>query len=158
MALDPKYADAYANLASLQMNAWRFAEADKNIKMALKLEPNNSGIIGSAALMKFGNINQAIALIETAIAKDPVVYGNYYNLGYYNYNAGNLDKADTALGNFVIYKPNSAIVYYGRCMILIKRGKPEDALAEAQKEPHAFFNLYGWHFALFAGRLKLTYF
>jgi len=150
VALDSKYADAYANLASLQMKAWKFAEADKNIKMALNLEPNSSGIIGSAALMKFGNIDQAIALIEKAIAKDPVVYGNYYNLGYFNYNAGHLDKADTALDQFIMYNPNSAIAHYVKCMILISRDKAEEALAEAQKEPHAFFNLYARHFAIFA--------
>ncbi len=81
MALDPEYADAYANLASLQMNAWQFTAADKNMKTALRLAPNNSSILGSAALMKFGHTEQAIALIEQAIAKDPVVYGNYYNWG-----------------------------------------------------------------------------
>ena len=150
VALDPEYADAFATLASLQMNAWQFAPADKNMKTALKLEPNNSAIAGTAALMKFGNIAQAITLIEKAISKDPVVYGNYYNLGLYNYYAGNLDKADEALDNFMIYNPNSAIVHYVKCMILISRDKPEEALVEAQKESHAFFNLYARHFALFA--------
>ena len=150
VALDPEYADAHANLASLQMNAWQFTAADKNMKTALRLAPNNSSILGSAALMKFGHTEQAIALIEQAIAKDPVVYGNYYNLGYYNYNAGNLDKADAALDTFMIYNPNSAIVHYVKCMILLARGEAEAALVEAEKEPHAFFKLYARHFALFA--------
>ena len=35
-------------------------------------------------------------------------------------------------------------------MILIRRDKAEEALVEAQKEPHSFFNLYARYFALFA--------
>lgn len=150
IALDPKNANAYTCLASLQESAWRFAEADKSINMALKLEPNNAAIIGAAAIKKFGRLEESVALIEKAIEIDPIVYLNYYNLGYFYYMLGDLDKAEEALDTFEIYVTNSAIVHYLRAMILIERGQLEDALMEAKKEPHDFFNVYGRHFALFA--------
>jgi TolB-like protein len=155
IALDPKLAKAYINLASLEYNNWQFALADKNIKKALQLEPNNASIIGISALMKFGQRKEAIELIKKAIVIDPMIYGNYYNLGYYNFLEGNLNEAEEALNTFGLYNPSSSIYHYVKCMVFLEQGDFEAALAENEKEPHPFFKLYGECFAYFKmGKIK----
>ncbi|MEH6536370.1 MAG: adenylate/guanylate cyclase domain-containing protein [Psychroserpens sp.] len=148
--LDPEYALAYSNLASLQLLAWDFETADENMNKALDLDPGNSVIIGTIALKQFGNLDEGIKLLKKAIVLDPLIYANYYNLGYFNWQANNLDEADEALNTFAFYYPEASAYHYIKAQILISRNQYEDALIEAEKEPNAFFNLYGRTFTLFA--------
>lgn len=148
--LDPDNPGAYTELASLQYLTWDFKASQENMNKALKLDPGNSTIIGTAALRSLGNIEGSIELVNKAISLNPVGYINYYNLGYYNYLLGNLDEADKAIDEFSTYYPNSSIYHYIKAQILIARGKPKEALVEAKKESNAFFNLYARNFALWA--------
>ena len=150
LELDPVNAFAYTNLASLQMLSWNFSGADSNIRKALQLDPGNSQIVGTAALMKLGNLEEAIKLIELAISLDPLSHANYYNLGYYNYLAGNYSEAHKALDKFALHYPNAGIYHYTRSQIFIAEGKNVEALQEAEKETHEFFKPYAKFFALTA--------
>ncbi len=60
--LDPNSAQAYKALSSLQELDWNFDESAKNMTKALELDPNNAVIIGTAALMCYGDLEKAIAL------------------------------------------------------------------------------------------------
>ncbi len=63
LKINPDIADAYARLAWIKSYyEWDWNGADKLIKKALKLEPENAGVINNAASLAFtlGRFNEAI--------------------------------------------------------------------------------------------------
>ncbi|MBT8269431.1 MAG: tetratricopeptide repeat protein [Bacteroidia bacterium] len=147
--LDPDYGLSYAVLASIQENNWSFAESAKNIERAFDLSPNDAVIIGTSAIMTYGDLNKTIELLNKAIDLDPLVYGNYFNLGHAYYRLNRLDEAEQAFNTFAIYYPNWQIFHYMMAKIRLAQGRGEEALAEIEKETHEFFNLYGRNFILY---------
>jgi len=148
--LDPNFADAYATLASLQNRSWKFADSRKNLNKALELEPNNSILIGTAALMTYGDIEKSVSLLKTAIELDPLIYVNHYNLGFAYYRVNRLEEAMKAFNTFSIYYPNTQLLHYMKGKVLLAQGDMEEALIEFNKETHEFFSLYGMNFIHFA--------
>ena len=153
--LDPSSADAYCTLSSLQELAWDFDASAKNIAKALQLAPNDAVVIGTAALMCFGDLEKAISLYEKAIKLDPLVYANYFNLGFANYRLNRLEESMKALDTFALYYPNWQIYHFMKAKVLLAQGKNEEALKEIEQETNEFFSLYGRNFVYFAmGRLE----
>jgi adenylate cyclase len=150
LELDPNFADAYASLASLQNRNWNFNESTKNLNKALELQPKNAVIIGTAALMTYGDIEKSVSLLKTAIKLDPLVYLNYYNLGFAYYRMNRLDEAMESFNTFSMYYPNTQIVHYMKGKVLLAQGNMDEALMEFKKETHEFFSLYGMNFIRFA--------
>ncbi|MBT8264853.1 MAG: tetratricopeptide repeat protein, partial [Muriicola sp.] len=107
-------------------------------------------IKGTAALMTFGDLEKSVALINEAIEVDPLVYGNYFNLGFAYYRLNQLEKAEEAFRNFELYYPNWEIYHYMMAQIRLAQGRNDEALAEIKQEKHEFFSLYGQNFILFA--------
>ncbi len=148
--LDPRSGDNFITLSSLQDLNWNFEESAKNRDLALKLDPYNAIILGTAANMTFGDIQKSVTLINKSIALDPLVYVNYYNLGFAYYKLGETEKADEALETFKIYYPNSQILHYMMGQVRISQGRYDEALIEMEQETHEFFGLYGLNFVHFA--------
>ena len=148
--LEPNFADAYATLASLQNRSWKFADSRKNLNKALELESNNAILIGTAALMTYGDIEKSVSLLKTAIELDPLVYVNHYNLGFAYYRVNRLEEAMKAFNTFSIYYPNTQLLHYMKGKVLLAQGDMEEALIEFNKETHEFFSLYGMNFIHFA--------
>ncbi len=144
--LNPDSGQSYASLASLQELNWDFTGASKSIEKALELDPTNASIIGSAAIMTYGDLEKSIRLQEKAISLDPLVYANYFNLGFSNYRLNKLDEAEEAFEKFELYYPSWQILHYMKAMIKMSRGEYDLALQEIEKETHEFFNLYGKNF------------
>ena len=150
LELDPNSADAYATLAALQSRTWNFEESAKNMEKAIELRPNSAVILGTAALYSYGNLGKAIDLIESAIKLDPLVYVNYYNLGFHYYRMNRLKEAQEYFNKFSLYYPNSQIVHYMKGKVLLAMGEKEEALKEFELETHEFFSLYGRNFIQYA--------
>ncbi|TVZ60344.1 TolB-like protein [Flavobacteriaceae bacterium MAR_2010_105] len=150
LELDPNSADAHVTLASLQSHLWMFEESSKNLKKALDLEPNNAIIIGTAALMTFGDLEKSVRLLKTAIAIDPLIYTNYFNLGFAYYRLQRYEEAMEAFNTFSMYYPNTEILHYMKAQIFLAQGHTNKALAEIEQETHEFFSLYGKNFVLYA--------
>ncbi len=150
LELDSNSADAFATLASLQNKTWNFDDSKKNLNKALELEPNNAVLVGTAALMTYGDIEKSIELLKTAIKLDPLVYTNYFNLGFACYRMNRLDEAMEAFNTFSLYYPNTQILHYMKGKVLLAQGNIEEALIEFKKETHEFFSLYGMNFIQFA--------
>jgi len=152
--LDPTVADSYCALSSLQEMAWDFEGSAKNMEKALQLDPNNSVIMGTAALMCFGDLEKSISLLNKAIKLDPLVYTNYFNLGFAYYRLNRLKEANEAFDTFAIYYPNWQIYHYMKSLVFLAEGNNEEALKEIEQESNEFFSLYGRNFVYFAmGRL-----
>jgi TolB-like protein/Tfp pilus assembly protein PilF len=150
LEINPDFADAYATLASLQNRNWKFDDSQKNLSKALELEPNNSVLIGTAALMTYGDLEKSVDLLKTAIKLDPLVYTNYFNLGFAYYRLNRLDEAMEAYNIFSLYYPNTQILHYMKGKVLLAQGNMDEALIEFKKETHEFFSLYGMNFIRFA--------
>jgi len=148
--LDPESGYAYATLSSLQELNWDFDESDKNMNKALELIPNDGIIIGTAALKTFGDMEKSVALLKKAIEVDPLVYGNYFNLGHYYYRLNRLDEAEKAFKTFELYYPNWQIFHYMIAKIRLAQGRTDEAIAEIEQEKHQFFSLYGRNFIQYA--------
>ena len=148
--LDPNNAHAYSALSSLQELSWDFDAAAKNMEKALELDPNNAVIVGTAALMCYGDLEKSIRLQKKAIKLDPLVYGNYFNLGFANYRLGRFEEANEAFDNFALYYPNWQIFHYMKALLNIAQGNYEAALKEIEQETNEFFSLYGRNFVFYA--------
>jgi TolB-like protein len=150
MALDPDLGYSYATLSSLQELNWDFEESTKNMNKALELIPNDGVIMGTAALMTFGDLEKTVTLLKKAIEVDPLVYGNYFNLGHAYYRMNRLEEAEKAFKTFELYYPNWQIFHYMMAKIRLAQGRTDDAISEIEQEKHQFFSLYGRNFIQFA--------
>lgn len=110
--LDPNSGNNYITLSSLQELNWDFEASAKNRDKALELDPYNAIIVGTVANMTFGDINKSVELLKRSIELDPLVYVNFYNLGFAYYKLGEIEKAEEAFETFQTYYPNSQIIHY----------------------------------------------
>lgn len=148
--LDPNSGDNYMTLASFQELNWDFEASVKNREKALELDPYNAIIIGTAANMTFGDIQKSVELLKRSIALDPLVYVNFYNLGFAYYKLGEIEKAEEAFQTFKTYYPNSEILHYMMAQVRVAQGRNDEALFEIEQETHEFFSLYGLNFVHYA--------
>lgn len=146
LLLDPAYAPAYGSLARIAMAYDRdLAAAARHYERALAMEPANTGIVSSAATLaaSLGRLDQAIALAEYAVARDPVSPFGHANLGLYYRDAGRLDEAIASFRMTLTLSPGyiGAQHFIGEALLL--KGEPESALAAMQKEVFEVWRLIG---------------
>lgn len=148
VALDPNYAAAHARLASALVrrpaNGFSenppqdLAEAKAAIEKALRLAPNDAGVLAEYGhVLSFsGRPDEAIPVLERALALCPsnaiaiALYG--YALGL----AGKIDKALDELARAATLLPNAQYLYrihFWRSAILLTKGDPEAGESEGQK-------------------------
>ena len=82
-----------------------------------------------------GNLDEAIKLEEQAIAVDPLRSDAYLRLGYLLYAAGRYGEAWPNLQRALELNPKTAFVHADLGEVLVAEGKPQQALAEIEKEP-----------------------
>ena len=82
LAIDPDYASAHANLGWIVMSI-DLDQAARHIERALELDPTNpTGIRYAAVLLRsLGRMQEAIALDEFTVARDPINPIGFSNLG-----------------------------------------------------------------------------
>jgi TolB-like protein/DNA-binding winged helix-turn-helix (wHTH) protein/Flp pilus assembly protein TadD len=146
IALDPTLASAYLALATTQIyDDWDWDAADTSLTKAAALEPGSVEVfrIRSYLSREFGNLDQAIKLYEQAAALDPLRANSYSGLGYLLYVAARYDEAQATLQKALDLNPQATYVHLTLDKILIAEGKPQQALAEIEKEPSDWGKLTG---------------
>ena len=146
LAIDPEYALAHESLAQIAMYYDRdLVVAARHYQQALTLDPANTDRIFAAANMaaSLGRLDQAIALAEYAVARDPVNPVGVDRLGIYYLYAGRLDEAITSLRTALALSPESLGTNYLINTALLLKGEPEAALEVIQKETSETKRLYG---------------
>jgi TolB-like protein/DNA-binding winged helix-turn-helix (wHTH) protein/Flp pilus assembly protein TadD len=146
LTLDPEYAPAHAMLGRLAMtHDGDLAIAAQHYEHALALEPANTDIVRSAAMLaaSLGRLEASVALGQFVVARDPVNPTGYLNLGYDYFNAGRLDEAIASLHTALTLSPNHAAAEYGIAVALLIKGEPTAALAAMQRESSAYWRAVG---------------
>ncbi len=146
LVLDPAYASAHGGLARIAMAYDHdLVAAARHYERALALEPANTVIISSASTLaaSLGRLDQAIALAEYTVARDPVSPGGHANLGLFYRDAGRLDEAIASFRTTLTLSPGyiGAQHFIGEALLL--KGEPESALAAMQKEAFEGWRLIG---------------
>ena len=146
LALDPAYGPAHHSLARIAQHYDRdLVTAARHYERAVTLDSADTDSIASAATMAadLGRLDQAIALAEYAVARDPVSPIRNANLGVNYLEAGRLDKAIASLRAALTLSPGFISAQYSIGMALLFKGEPESALAAMQNEASEGWRLIG---------------
>jgi TolB-like protein/lipoprotein NlpI len=138
LELDPNLAEAHARTGWIKMTYdWDWAGAGTAYKRAIELDPGNADVVrGAAALAStLGRFDEAIRLNRRAIELDPLRVAGHNNLGLHAYYAGRWDEAEAAFRKALELNPQRPYAHFNLGRIYLARSKPEEALAEMQKEP-----------------------
>jgi len=132
LEIDPDCAQAYAVLGQFELTYNNdLAAAAPHFSRALALEPTNTDILTLAASMArdLGRLDEASALLEYAVARDPVNSSSHHNLGTAYLWAGRLDGAIDSYRTAQALSPGRLGTQYGIGTALLLKGESEAALA-----------------------------
>jgi len=146
LAADPNYAPAHG-LAAWIADAYDrdLASAVRHIEHALALEPTNPDLVSTAASLarRLGRLEQAIALAEDVIARDPINLQGGYDLATAYFYGGRLDEAIATYRADLRLFQNSIGDHEMIGEVLLVKGDAEAALEEMEKEPSESLRLNG---------------
>ena len=154
LTIDPDNASAEAQLGWVAMYYDNdVAAAAEHFERALAREPANSAIIGTAAalLVGLGRLDEAIALGEYMVSRDPVNPTSHFNLGIYRTYAGHWEAAADAFRDTLRFAPGYIGARYGIGVALLAQDKAQAALeAFALEEGDEEYRVKGTALALHA--------
>ena len=151
LAIEPLNAMAFSCLGWIaMMRDSDLPRAARYMQRSLELEPGNINLIrNSATLVKsLGRLDEAIALLEFGIFRDPVNPVGHLNLGQNYVLAGRLDEAINAERTALSLSPGIGGAQYWLGEALLRKGEPEAALAAFQKEEDDEWRVKGTALAL----------
>ncbi len=142
LAIDENLASAWAALAYQRRSYdsdWHGAQIA--IEKALRLEPNNAGVLGPAASIAstFGRISEAIELFEKAVSLDPLGLTSLMALGHRYLRVGRIDDAFDAYDRVRAINPDYPTLSLALGRVYMMRGDLENALLETKKDPDVFY-------------------
>ncbi len=148
LVLDPNLADASAAAGIIKyLYDWDWNGADVCYQRALSLEPGNVGVVMSAAELAatMNRFDEALRLSRRAVELDPLSASAYRSLAFVGSWAGRLglDEADSAARKALELNPELPWAHMLVSGIYLARGRPEQALAEAEREKSPGFRLQG---------------
>jgi TolB-like protein/Flp pilus assembly protein TadD len=146
LALDSRYAPAYAWLGSVAMYFdGDLAAAAGHFERALALEPANPEIIGEAAVLarRLGRLDEAIALGEYQMTRDPANADGHMTFAYSYRYAGRLNEALTEFRTALDLSPALIGGHSSIGEVLLQKGDPRAALAEFEQDGDTASRLIG---------------
>jgi len=149
LALEPDLADGHAARGRIQMlHDWDWKSAEASFRRALELAPGNATALRGAATLAviLGRLEEAIHLYRLAVEHDPLSTATYNNLGFAYRAAGLLLQAEEAYRKALDLMPHRNATRAAFAVVLLDRGREEEALAEAERESDEALRL--WALAL----------
>jgi TolB-like protein/Tfp pilus assembly protein PilF len=142
LLLDPNLADAHAALGYIyEAGDWNWAAADKELKRALALDPDNVRVLnmnGHLAL-NLGQSSTAEAFYRRAVDRDPLSPGAMGGLADALLGGGKRDEGERIFRQVASIAPPR--IHLSLSLLALDRGDKEAALAEAELEPDPLFRL-----------------
>ena len=146
LSLDPQLAAAYATMAWIALYYDRdFQAAATHLQQAHSLDPCDARTLRWATLLLsiLGRTDEAIAVGEEIVSRDPVNPVGYFNLGMYYYIAARLDQAQKMYEQHLAMGGSSDGGQFSIAKVLLAKGDPAAALAAARRETDAGWRLEG---------------
>ncbi len=136
LQLDPGLAEAHAAIGRIKRGyEWDWAGADVAFQKALALEPQNSVVLLGASSLQasLGHFDEAIALNRRAVEIDPLSVMAHVALGMHAYYAGQQELAIDAYQKALAISPDGPEAHYLLGLVYLVQTKPQQALAEFEK-------------------------
>jgi len=146
LAIDPDYPQGHARLGWIAIAYdGALAAAARHLERALELEPTDLDILGDAADLagSLGRLDEAIALQEYVVARDPVNARGHRRMGVSYLWAGRLDEAIASFRTALTLSPGHLSVRNLIGTALLLKGEPEAALTAMQQESGPGWRLNG---------------
>jgi TolB-like protein/Flp pilus assembly protein TadD len=153
LAIDPDYAPAHAQLGWIAMYGDNdLAGAALHLERALALEPADLRVLTTSAtlLQSLGRLDEALALEEAAVRRDPVNVTALFNLGYHQRMVGRLDAAIASFRTVLSLSPSNGGAHCQLGVALLLKGDAKGALAEIEQETSEIYKMIGLPMAYLA--------
>jgi TolB-like protein/lipoprotein NlpI len=152
IVINPETATAYAALGWIAMYHDTDLKASaRHFKRALELDPNNLSTIRNAATFCYGlgRLDDAIALDEFSVARDPVNPTGFFNLAQHYTLAGRFDDAIASARTALKLSPGIAGAQYFIGESFLRLGQPKEALSAFEQETDDEWRVKGTALALY---------
>jgi TolB-like protein/DNA-binding winged helix-turn-helix (wHTH) protein len=147
IALDPNLADGYRVLSMIQASVeLNCPAAETSLKRASDLAPGDPDNLGRSAwlAMCLGRPQQAVELWKQEVLLDPLRPDEYLWLAQSLRDLGRYEEAHAALGKALDLNPNQiSMIHEVGGEIYLAQGRPQEALAEMEKEGSGLFHDLG---------------
>src|SRR5947208_987932 len=146
LAIDPDYAPAHAQLGWIEMYGDNdLAGTAQHLERALALDPADLSVLTTSAtlLQSLGRLDEALALEEAAVRRDPVNVTALFNLGYHQRMASRLDAAIASFRTVLSLSPSNGGAHCQLGIALLLKGDAKGALAEIEQETSEIYKMIG---------------
>jgi len=146
LELDPNLADGYRVLSLIQsLVESNCPAAEITLKRARELAPGDADNLGQSGFvaMCLGHEEEAVELLKQALALDPLHPWWYVRLAQNLRDLGRYKEAEEALGKALDLNQRDDWIHETWGEVYLARGRPQEALAEMEKEPAGFFHDLG---------------
>jgi TolB-like protein/Flp pilus assembly protein TadD len=146
LAIDSEYAPAHARLGFIAMNGDNdLAGAARHLERALALDPADLDVLPNSAtlLTSLGRLDEALALDEAVVRRDPVNVIPLSNLGYHQCMAGRFDAAIASSRTVLSLNPGRGGAHAELGNALLLKGDAQGALSEIEQETSELWKMVG---------------
>ena len=145
LSIDPDNADAHGKLGFIALYENDLAGAAKQYERALAIDPTDLSVVNDACVFvaNLGRMDQALALQQAIVRRDPVNTTALFNLGAYQRFSGKYNDAIASFRTALSLDPSQAVVHYELGVALLLKGDASGALAEMEKEPIEAYRMIG---------------
>jgi TolB-like protein/Flp pilus assembly protein TadD len=146
LAIDPEYASAHSRLGWIAMYGDSdLAGAAQHVERALALEPADVNVLGdsSVLLQSLGRLDEALALEEAAVRRDPVNVTALFDLGLLQCMARRFDAAIASFHTVLSLAPGRGGAHANLGIAVMLKGDAQGALAEIEQETSEIWKMIG---------------
>ena len=136
LAIDPNYAPAHAGLGNIAMTFNDFVNAANHFERALALGPSDQVVLSyTASFLRFlGRLQEALALNEAVVRRDPVNVALLVDLGIVQQKTRQFDAAIASFRSALSLSPGRGRAHWYICLAKLLKGDASAALAELEQE------------------------
>jgi tetratricopeptide (TPR) repeat protein len=134
-ALRPDYADAYTNMAIVEISWERYNDAKPHLAKALELLPGDPRALYYRAIVErnAGQINEAITDLQSMLAKYPLAKDGLRELGFSYYQQHDYAKAREMYERLQAIDPDDLAAHYQLAILYRRLGDKQKAAVESAK-------------------------
>jgi TolB-like protein/Tfp pilus assembly protein PilF/class 3 adenylate cyclase len=153
LAIDPEYAPAHTQLGWIAMYGDNDLDAAaQHFKHALALDPADPDVLRTSATLlgSLGRLDEALALDEAVVRRDPVNVTALFNLGLHQRWASRFDAAIASFRSVLSLSPGRGGAHFNLGVALLLKGDAQRALAEIEQETSEAWKMLGLPMAYYA--------